>query len=253
LPLFNRDQRGAQLTQEGEHVLMLGREMLALQDRILDLNGKQTPSRRLRLGVTELTTLTWLPRLVAALRKAYPMAVIEPDVDMSRNLHERLLEGTIDLIIIPEAMSDPDTTTVRLAEVANVWMAQPGLVKSHRVLTLQELAEYPILTQGSRSGSGLFYSKWLKSQGVVFPRTLSSDSLTALLGLTVAGLGITYLPRQCFRPLVVEKKLVVIPTKPNLPVVPYAAMYRNDRPSAFISAVVSLALKVCDFSRQLQR
>jgi cellulose synthase/poly-beta-1,6-N-acetylglucosamine synthase-like glycosyltransferase len=46
------------------YLLALGQEMLALQDRILDLKGnKEMPARRLRLGVTELSALTWLPRL----------------------------------------------------------------------------------------------------------------------------------------------------------------------------------------------
>jgi hypothetical protein len=64
--------------------------------------------------------------------------------------------------------------------------------------------------------------------------------------------GISYLPQQCFEPLVTEGKLTIIQTTPALPPVPYAAMYRSDRPSAFISAVAMLALEVCDFSRQLQ-
>ena len=73
-----------------------------------------------------------------------------------------------------------------------------------------------------------------------------------LVGLTVAGLGISYLPQQCFQPLVSEGKLAVISTKPALPFVPYAAMFRSDRPSAFVSAVAMMAHGVCDFSRQLQ-
>jgi DNA-binding transcriptional LysR family regulator len=253
LPVFDRNQRGARLTEKGEHLLALGQEMLALQDRILELKEqKEMPARRLRLGVTELSALTWLPRLVTKLREEYPTVMIEPDVDMSRNLYERLHEDAIDVIVIPEAFSIPEITSVRVGDVANVWMARPGLVKQRRTLTLEELAEYPILTQGGRSGSGLFFSKWLKSEGVIFPKVLSSDSLTALVGLTVAGLGVSYLPRRCFQPLVDEGKLVVVPTRPALPLVPYAAMYRNDRPSAFTTAVANIARNTCNFSRQLQ-
>jgi DNA-binding transcriptional LysR family regulator len=253
LPVFDRNQRGARLTEKGEHLLALGQEMLALQDRILELkDGGDRPARRIRVGVTELSALTWLPRLVTALRQAYPAIIIEPEVEMSRTLYARLLEDTIDLIVIPEAFSDPEVTAIRVAEVTNAWMARPNLVKARRTLRMEELAGYPILMQGGRSGSGLYFNKWLKSQGVVFPRVLSSDSLTALVGLAVAGLGICYLPRQCFRPLIDERKLVMVPTKPKLPLVPYAAMYRNDRPSALTSAVAELARSVCDFSRQLQ-
>jgi DNA-binding transcriptional LysR family regulator len=252
-PLFDRSQRGAQLTEWSEQILVVGREMLALQHRMLELkNGGPIPARRLRLGVTELSALTWLPRLVTTLRQTYAAVTIEPEVDLSRNLHERLSEGSLDLIVIPEGLSDPDIASVRLTEVANAWMARPGLVTLSGSLSMHDLANYPVLTEGRRSGSGLFFEKWLKSEGMMLQRTLYTDSLVALVGLTVAGLGISYLPRQCFEPLVTEGKLTIIQTTPALPPVPYAAMYRSDRPSAFVSAVAMLALEVCDFSRQLQ-
>ncbi|KFI29327.1 LysR family transcriptional regulator [Haematobacter massiliensis] len=253
LAIFDRSQRGARLTEQGERLLDLAREMLALQDGIMALKaGGGQAVRRLRLGVTDLTALTWLPRLVTLLRQVHPLVTIEPEVDMSRSLYERLMEGSVDLIVIPEVMSDPDVAVVRLTEVANVWMARPGLIPPGRTLTLAELAEHPILTQGGRSGSGLFFNKWLKTEGIVLQKTLTSDSLTAVVGLTVAGLGVAYLPRQCFRPLVEEGKLVVVPVTPELPPVPYVAMYRQDLPSAFVSSVAELARDVCDFSRQLQ-
>ncbi|WP_407175285.1 substrate-binding domain-containing protein [Bradyrhizobium sp. STM 3562] len=113
------------------------------------------------------------------------------------------------------------------------------------------LIDYPILMQGAKSGSGLYFSKWLKSEGVVFPRVLTCDSMTAVLGLAVAGLGVSYLP-LCFRPLIEAGKLMIVPTRPALPPVPYTAMYRNDRPSALTSVVVELARTLCDFSKQLQ-
>lgn len=253
LVLFDRSQRGARLTEQGERLLDLARQMLALQEGIMALRaGTGQIARRLRLGVTDLTALTWLPRLITLLRQVHPQVTIEPEVDMSRALHERLMEGSVDLIIIPEVIADPDVAVVRLAEVANVWMARPGLIPPGRPLTLAELARYPIVTQGTRSGSGLFFGKWLKSEGIVLQKTLGSDSLTAVLGFAVAGLGVAYLPRQCFRPLVDQGKLVVVPVTPELPPVPYVAMYRQDLPSAFISSVVDLARDVCDFSRQLK-
>lgn len=253
ITVFDRDRRGAKLTEKGEHVLALGQQMLDLQERILDLRGNtEMPARRLRLGVTELSALTWLPRLVTALRESYPTLVIEPEVDMSRTLHERLREDAIDLIVIPETFSDPEITSIRLAEVANSWMARPGLVTRRGAVPLAEIADYPILAQGTKSGSGLYFSKWLKSEGIAFPRVLTCDSMMAMVGLTVAGVGVSYLPRQCFRPLIEAGKLVIIPTRPALPPVPYAAMYRNDRPSALTSVVAQLAGQLCDFSKQLQ-
>lgn len=253
LQLFDRSQRGARLTAAGEELLIIAREMLSLADQITSLkDGTQVITRRLRLGVTELTALTWLPRLISRLVKDFPGLIVEPEVDMSRTLHEKLMDDLVDLIIIPDTFTAPEVTAVPLAIVENAWMAAPGLIGHSGVVDLAELAKYPVLVQGKRSGSGLFVNKWLGALGIELPKTLSSDSLTAMLGLTAAGLGVTYLPLECFRPLVDEGKLTIIETDPKLPAVPYMAMYRNDRPSAFVTEVASRAVELCDFSRQLQ-
>jgi DNA-binding transcriptional LysR family regulator len=253
LQIFDRTQRGARLTATGEELLVIAREMLSLADRISSLkDGTPVITRRLRLGVTELTALTWLPRLIARLVEDFPGLTVEPEVDMSRSLHEKLMDDLVDLIIIPDTFTAPEVTSTQLAIVENAWMAAPGLIAHSGVMELAELARYPVLVQGKRSGSGLFVNKWLGGLGIDLPKTLSSDSLTAMLGLTAAGLGVTYLPLECFRSLVDEGKLVIIKTNPELPTVPYMAMYRNDRPSAFVTEVVSRAAELCDFSRQLQ-
>ena len=253
LQLFDRSQRGARLTAIAEEMLVIAREMLTLAERITSLkDGTHVVTRRLRLGVTELTALTWLPRLIAKLVEDFPGLTVEAEVDMSRNLHEKLVDDLVDMIIIPDTFTAPEITAVPLGMVENAWMAAPGVVEHSGVVGLAELAKYPLLVQGKKSGSGLFVNKWLGTMGIELPKMLSSDSLTAMLGLTAAGLGVTYLPLECFRPLVDEGKLTIIHTDPPLPPVPYMAMYRNDRPSAFVSEVAVRAVEQCDFSRQLQ-
>lgn len=254
LAIFDRSQRGARLTEEGASLLAIGEEMLGLRERIFSLKGvRESPARRLRVGVTELTALTWFPTFVSELRAAYPRLRFEPEVDLSSSLFERLLGGSMDLIVIPEAFSDQRASALRLAEVHNSWMASPDLVRTSRTLNLEELNAYTILSQGPHSGSGVYFDRWLKSHGTSFSRVLSSNSLVALVGLTLAGIGVSYLPRQCFQPLVEAGKLRVISTKPLLPPVPYVAMFCNDQQSAFHLKIAELAKKVCDFSTQNQR
>lgn len=253
LEVFDRSQRGARLTPKGEALLLMGRQILTLSEQILDLQaGGSMPLRTLRLGVTELTAWTWLPKLVSALQARYPTLVLEPEVELARVLYERLRDGQVDMIIIPDTFRNPDVMAVMLAEVENAWMAKPGVVRPSRPLTLQQLAGYPVLTQGKRSGSGMHFSRWLKSQGVEIPRMIASDSLNAMLGMTVAGLGVSYVPAACFRSLVDSGKLEELRVSPSLPPVPYTAMYMLDRPTSFIEEVVDLAKSVCDFSRPFQ-
>jgi DNA-binding transcriptional LysR family regulator len=251
--IFDRSQRSARLTGSGEELLALAEEMLSLQQRVLNLRkGQEAPVRYLRLGVTELTALTWLPRYIGGLRAAYPGINIDTEVGMSRDLFDKLQDDELDLFIGPEAFKDRSMTIVPLVRNKNVWMGSPKLIKPLKRHSMAELAEYPILIQGNRSGSGVLVSNWFKSDGTMVPRFLSCDSLVALLGMAIAGLGVTYLPQECFDPLVREGKLRVIETNPELPAVPYVAMYRHDKPSAFVAAAAELAQKVCDFSKQWQ-
>jgi DNA-binding transcriptional LysR family regulator len=252
-PIFDRSQRGARLTEEGEHILALGKQMLELEERIAALglgHAGTVPAYRLRLGFTELSTYTWLPKLIGALKEQYPSLTIEADVNASRELFARLQDDDLDLVFISEAFTDPDVTSVRLAELSSAWMARPGFVKEQPPLTLQELGAYPILLQGRRSGSGIGIHRWIKSQGIVFSQMLLSDNMMTMLGLTIAGLGIGNFPRECFKRQLDEGKLVEIQTIPPLPNVPYAAMYKHNRPSALIENVVKIAQRVCDFTTQ---
>ena len=249
--VFEREHRRARLTEKGEQLLAIGRDMLALQERILELkDSDDPPPLHLRLGVTEGSALTWLPKLVAALRGCIPNVVIEPQVNVSRDLFERLQDDAVDIIIVPDMFTDPSILSVWVADATLVWAASPSLVQSRGVMSMNQLADYTILMQGNRSGSGVYLSKWFASQGIVFPRVLTSDNLVALVGFAVAGLGVTYLPKHCFDPLVEDGKLRIIKTQPALPAVSYAAMYRKDHPSNFVTTVADLARQCCDFSHQ---
>ena len=253
LELFDRTLRAAKLTPKGEHLLAVAQEILSLRERILDLKGaEEIPTRRLKVGITELCAQTWLPRLMAEFRRRHPETSLEPEVDMGRSLYEKLQDHSLDAIVIPEMFTEPNISSVFLARVPNVWMASPDLIPTRHTMTLEQLAEFPVIGQGVRSGSGVYMNRWLRSHGVAFARTVLSDSLVASVGLAVAGIGVTYLPSQCFKPLVDEGKLVVVRTTVPLPSVPYFAMYRNDRPAATIGALVEIAKEVCDFSSLYQ-
>jgi DNA-binding transcriptional LysR family regulator len=202
----------------------------------------------LRLGVTELTTYTWLPKFIGTLKEQYPSLTIEAEVGPSRDLFTRLQDDDLDLVVISEIFTDPDVTAVPLGEAANTWLARPGLVSQDHPLTLQELGAYPILLQGRRSSAGLSVHRWMKSQGVVFPQMVLSDNMMTLLGLTVAGMGIANFPRYCFDRLVTAGKLVEVLVDPALPDMPYAAMYKQERASALIRDVITIAARVCDFT-----
>jgi len=70
-----------------------------------------------------------------------------------------------------------------------------------------------------------------------------------MVGMTVAGLGISYLPRECLRGMVTSGLLEEIETTPPPPDTTYVAMYLWDKKSSLIPSIVMLAQECCDFSR----
>jgi DNA-binding transcriptional LysR family regulator len=249
IPLFDRTKRSARLTKRGEELLALGKQMLRLRDEVATILSRDSlPKTQFRLGITELTALTWLPRLVSRIRERLPMIELEPEVETSQTLLQRLQQGRIDMIIVPDAFRDPRLDAIPVGQVTNAWMCSPSLTVPKRKLALEELAQLTVLTQDERSGSGLVYRKWFDDQGVVFSRSFSSNSLIALLGLTVSGLGISYLPKAAATPLLESGQLRIVATNPGLPPVTYVAMIQRGQMPADVNAILTNVRSCCDFS-----
>lgn len=248
-PLFERHSRKATLTEKGEETFVLAKKLLMQRDAAIEqLLNPSVIERRLRLGVTELTAMTWLPSLIELIRKNYPKVTLEPEVETSVALRNKLLKDDTDLIFVPDAFEHDNTITTRIGQVVNVWMCKPGYVKETGVMRLMDLANYNLLTQGPRSGTGLIYDRWLKSKGISSKQFVETNSMIALMGLTRSGIGVSYLPRSCMQLWSDPGQLQELQVTPSLPPTNYVAMYRGSQPSNFLASIVKLSEICCDFS-----
>jgi len=252
-PLFDRTQRSAKLTAKGEEMFLVAKRLLEQRDSAIEqFQRPEVLVRRIRIGVTELTAMTWLPRLVSAIQARYPKVIIEPYVDVSLALRDKLLTDDVDLMIVPQILEDQRLVVKKVGDVENAWMCKPGLVTFARRLRMQELAKHRLLTQDNRSGTGELYNRWLHSIGIQPENTILSNSLVTLIALTISGMGVSYLPKTCLQQMIHAGALQVLPVTPALPLASYAAVYRAERKSAFISAVAELAEQSCDFGTIFQ-
>ncbi|QHJ00430.1 LysR family transcriptional regulator [Xylophilus rhododendri] len=252
-PLFDRSQRAARLTEKGEEMFVLAKKLLAQRDSAIEqFSRPEVLERRLRLGITELTAMTWLPRLIETIRDLYPKVVIEPTVDSSPHLRDQLLAGELDLVVVPDAFGDSRMTSTRIGQVAHAWLCRPGLIATDRAWRLHELAQYRMLVQGPQSGTGRVYDAWLKEQGAEPRDPIQVSNLVAMLGLVMSGLGVTYLPHQCLAPLIAAGMLSAIEVTPQLPPMHYVAMHKVEQRSTLVTAVVMLAQECCDFGAMFQ-
>lgn len=252
-PLFDRSLRSARLTEKGEEMYLLAKRLLEQRDAAVEqFQRPEVLERHVRIGVTELTAMTWLPRLVSAIQSSYPRVIIEPHVDVSVMLRDKLLADEVDLMIVPDVFNDQRFLSKHVGVVENAWMCKPGLTGRRHRHHMHELARHRLLTQGERSGTGQLYNRWMRSIGVNHENTLLCSSLVALIGLTVSGMGISYLPKKCLTPMIASGALEVLSVTPTLPPATYAAICKSDKKSTLISSIAALAQESCDFGQIFQ-
>lgn len=251
--LFDRGARSSRLTDKGQEMFAIAKRLLEERESAVErFCSPEVVERRVRIGVTELTAMTWLPRLVNLIERHYPRVTIEPDVDTSRSLREKLMGDELDLMIVPGIFDNGRLSSRAIGSVRNAWMCKPGLVPARKAVPIQELAGYRLLTQSDRSGTGSIYAQWLEALGVSPTEKIVASNLVAIIGMTVSGLGVSHLPRKCLQPMIRDGSLVVIRTIPELPDIEYVSAHKAERKSALIASIVTLAQEACDFSTLYQ-
>lgn len=252
-PLFDRSLRAARLTEKGDEMFLLAKRLLEQRDAAVEqFQRPEVLERHVRIGVTELTAMTWLPRLVNNIQTMYPRVILEPHVDSSVVLRDMLLADEVDLMVVPDVFNDQRFASTRVGVVEHVWMCRPGLVGSKGRFKMHELTSHRLLTQDDRSGTGLLYKRWLHSIGVKPENMLYSNSVVALISLTVSGLGVSYLPKQCLAPMISAGTLQALKVTPALPPAAYSAFFKGDQKGALISSIAKLAAESCDFGTIFQ-
>lgn len=254
IEIFDRSNRNARLTEQGRELLIYCKEILEQRDLMLEkVSDKKVLISRLRLGVTELTAMTWLPEFIENIKKIYPKVQIEPTVEVSQILFENILNDQLDIIIAPDIYDDVRLKSIPLKSVQNVWMCSTKLIKNQENINFDEITRqrYSFFVQGATSGTGLIYERYFLSQRISLNKNIVCDSLMAQIGLTISGMGITYLPLMPMQKLILENKLRVLDFLPKLPLIKYSVIYRSDRDSRIISEISNIAQNNCNFEKFL--
>ncbi len=247
--IFDRTQRSAKLTEKGEEMYLIAKKLLEQRNWSVEQFRKpDVIERRIRLGVTELIAMTWLPYLIELIQRHYPKVIIEPEIDMSVHLWNKMMSNDVDLIIIPDAISDHNVASKVIGTVENVWMCKAGFMDTKKPIRLHELANQRLLMQGDKSCTGILYDRWFQAAGIEPHKTIKSNSLLVLLGLTIAGMGMSYLPKESLAPMVKAGILDIVDVVPGLPENRYVAQYKGPQHNVLFSSIVMLAQECCNFS-----
>ena len=248
--LFDRSQRSARLTAKGRELVVYAEEMLRLNASIRErMAGPENLPGTLRLGVAEMISITWLPRLVKRIHESWPKIRLELDEALTQDLVERLNQGTLDLVLAPSRVPGNTLNHVSLGRVEFSWMASPELGLPEGVLGPRALQDWPVIALARESYHHTSIEEWFRSANAVCRRIDTCKSLGVAASLASAGLGLTLLPEHCYRAETDAGRLRVIPTAPKLPHVEFMATFSADNVMPAVRHIAALASEISDFAK----
>lgn len=244
--LFDRTGRTAKPNTVAREVIDQIRTVL-LQRDVFDscLTGSEVVTRKLRLGITEFTALTWLPGLVKAISAHYPRMMMEPVVDASVNLKMQLMAGRLDIVILPDAFAHEGMVKVELERIPNSLYCAPGMMTKTDNLTMESVKDLAWLLESRNSGSGLILGEWIALHLGRPASQLNCNSLVALVGLALSGLGAAFLPDVIAARHVTAGNLQRLDITPSPPAIPYIALARADSLTPAIRRIMTVISHSC--------
>lgn len=243
-PLFQRQGTRLSLTDHGRNLLTEANGILKALASLEELRSEKSRIRRtLRIGITELSALTWFPSFARNMQSAYPDLRLHPEVDLSAVLLEKMLNGELDVIVIQDLYLPQELESIAIQTVQYGWFCKPGLLPTDRAVSLDEVAAYPVIEQNAGSGLTALTRRLFAGMGIDIEHVFGSNSLTALAGLVEAGVGVACLPVRYFRPAVRHGRMVLVRTTPAVPAATYHLAFRPDDQSALRTQIAAIAKK----------
>jgi len=246
--LFDRSTKRAKLTEAGHRLLPTAAQMLELKEGVkASVRSPAALVGACRFGISELGALTWLPRLVARVREQHPQLTLQPYVDLGRRLERQVARGELDFAILPGPPDDPHVTAHAVGDVQFTWAAAPGRIKGRKALSFDELSQHPVITMTEGSGLTRAFDAWAAEQGLRMQRIVSSNSLMAIVGLTLADVGLSFLPKTFIKPWIQRRALATFRSEPALPGLRYCFVHREDDHRAMVGTLLGCVLDEARF------
>lgn len=197
LKLMERDAGSVRLTAKGESLLPKARSVLRSLDEFVSAAGDDALfDGVMRLGVTEMIVHSWLGHYLRTLKERFPNVLVDLTVDLSSNLSTALFNRSIDLALQSGPFSRQTSGAVELGSYPMIWVASPQLGIGSEVLSLGDMAGFPILTHARGTLPYEQLSQHIKGNREVRVRLVPSTNMAACLQMTVDGLGIACLPKS---------------------------------------------------------
>lgn len=197
--LFHRLSKGVELTEEGQALLKYVEQsfdMLNSGQKHLQ-NLKQLHVGEIRIGASDsLIKHLLLPQL-NTFHSEHPSIRIRLSRGKTPEITKRVKEGEIDFALVHMPIDDPDLNIQTLVELEDIFVVGEAYRQwSTRSITIQELAEIPLILLSPGSSTRVFIDQWFAAKGISVTPDIELGSIELLSEFARLGYGATFISRS---------------------------------------------------------
>ncbi|MCB5162996.1 LysR family transcriptional regulator [Marinomonas algarum] len=232
------------LTSKGKELLPYIEKILYQTEQLRKRAGvSNTYTGVLRLGVSETIVNTWLPDFLTRLHTDMPNLDVEMTVDITTNLALGIKDRTLDLALLMGPIPEPNIVNHELCTFALSWVASPRLALPNRLLYLEELTKWPIITYARATSPYIEINQKFRELDGPPAHFFASSSLAACRSLAIDAVGISTLPNVMIRKELAAGSLQTIRSVWTPSDLTFTASYSDDpfNPLAEVATNIAVA------------
>ncbi|WML40953.1 selenium metabolism-associated LysR family transcriptional regulator [Neobacillus sp. OS1-2] len=167
LRLFDRVGRESILTQNGERLYGWSRKLLLLKDQaLLDIKqGTMELRGMIRMAASSVPGQFMIPKMVKQYREKYPEVIFHINQSSSKNVAEKVLNGSVDFGILGEKYEDDKLHYIPLLKEKLVLITS-NQVELPDTVNIEDIVHYPFVMRSSDSGTNAILEKFLKKNKI---------------------------------------------------------------------------------------
>jgi DNA-binding transcriptional LysR family regulator len=240
--LFERAGRLVKLSIEGRHLLPHAERMVGLSEELHLKTALEDPLRgRLRLGAPDSFGLTCMPALLASLRRQYPDLSVALTIDNSSVLSQQLNDRELDVAIVADPDVGAHVGKESIGTIECVWVASTKLDLPDRPIRPRDMLRHEIFTNPEPSNLITLLREWFATAGLEATRLSTCNSLSVILKLTMAGEGVSLLPRPIIPRRAASGNLRILKAQPQIGRPRLFGAYQLDRAGRTVDTVIATA------------
>jgi LysR family hydrogen peroxide-inducible transcriptional activator len=200
IALVERTRNGIKLTPKGEEIAIRAQRLLNDVRNLVDYarHAGGILSGTLRLGVIPSIAPYLLPPLLPLLKEKYPNLELYIRETQTQPLTDELVEGKLDVLLLALPMKSPDIETLPVFDDRFLLAVPKSKKLSGRVRATKDMVEGDrllLLEEGHcLRDQALTYCSLQQVDAI---NTFGASSLSTIVEMVSAGLGITLLPEIC--------------------------------------------------------